>query len=226
MKKILVLLCGLAFASGAWASYSYTFNVQIYDLPEGYQFTKFSSIYLIDKVHHQVLAYTRSNEYGPADPENPYGPSGWTTGGAKEHYEDEVTINGVTYKNVATTVNGKFSPASDGTSMGMSGTVEDNAEAAVNPLKALTQGKTDSDEAAVAVAKSLQAVIWDSSTGYYQLVERNGDFKPIGVTISSNGGNWTYGISATIYVDVPEPTSGLLMLIGVAGLALRRRRFV
>lgn len=36
-------------------------------------------------------------------------------------------------------------------------------------------------------------------------------------TMSTTGGGWTSSA-------VPEPTSGLLMLLGVAGLALRRRR--
>ena len=41
--------------------------------------------------------------------------------------------------------------------------------------------------------------------------------KPL--ALNMNNGSWNYTASA-----VPEPTSGLLLLLGVAGLALRRRR--
>ena len=48
-----------------------------------------------------------------------------------------------------------------------------------------------------------------------------GDLGTKNVTATANFGNiagWTYT------ANVPEPTSGLLMLLGMAGLALRRRR--
>ena len=41
---------------------------------------------------------------------------------------------------------------------------------------------------------------------------------------SFTGVNAALGGAGTTYTDVPEPTSGLLMLVGLGALALRRRR--
>ena len=50
--------------------------------------------------------------------------------------------------------------------------------------------------------------------------------KGISITTSTMNvtGTWTASTQMTSYALVPEPTSGLLMLVGLAGLALRRRR--
>lgn len=47
------------------------------------------------------------------------------------------------------------------------------------------------------------------------------------ITIGSSGSKtytWTYADNTTSWQSVPEPTSGLLILIGMAGLALKRKR--
>ena len=90
----------------------------------------------------------------------------------------------------------------------------------------------------MAAASKLAGRSFDSgSTGYYQvyLVAIADDGKTIGVSTASRlnikdnettsnamkgAGDFTIYNAATI----PEPTSGLLLLLGVAGLALRRRR--
>ena len=48
-------------------------------------------------------------------------------------------------------------------------------------------------------------------------------FSGIGTASKNNFGDASYS-AAGWYSAVPEPTSGLLMLVGLAGLALRRRR--
>lgn len=50
-----------------------------------------------------------------------------------------------------------------------------------------------------------------------------------GVTFNSSSqlaltATWNGGTQMSTYAAVPEPTSGLLMLLGIAGLALRRKR--
>lgn len=43
-------------------------------------------------------------------------------------------------------------------------------------------------------------------------------------SIEDTSWNIGYGTQSGVTASIPEPTSGLLMLVGLAGLALRRRR--
>ena len=49
-------------------------------------------------------------------------------------------------------------------------------------------------------------------------------FQVTGWTGDDYNGQFDVGTEGAFYASVPEPTSGLLLLLGVAGLALKRRR--
>ena len=57
---------------------------------------------------------------------------------------------------------------------------------------------------------ALYSVTWDSNTGGF--FEADGEYPGASMSTAVTGGS------------IPEPTSGLLLLIGVAGLALRRKQ--
>ena len=75
-------------------------------------------------------------------------------------------------------------------------------------------------------------VVWDgASDGYYGvasgMVQGIVDTPPtdaLTITFDNSGLGYGATLANSAVVAVPEPTSGLLMLVGLAGLALRRRR--
>ena len=78
--------------------------------------------------------------------------------------------------------------------------------------------------------------VFDNSTPYYAILELTYTTDAgtqvlktdvVSTTLKSNGNtalNFSSAISSGTWSAVPEPTSGLLMLLGMAGLALRRKR--
>ena len=76
------------------------------------------------------------------------------------------------------------------------------------------------------VAHMFAVVVNDAGDGYWASTMQDlaiSDAHKGGATAAVNFGD-IENISFTPIGDVPEPTSGLLLLLGVAGLALRRRR--
>ena len=100
-----------------------------------------------------------------------------------------------------------------------------NADEAINYAFMKTFERAD---AAGGVNGNYLVIIYDATTpnGYWA-----GQYTVSGVSDVTSAGsiedyNWTIGTTMTekVTTSVPEPTSGLLMLVGLAGLALRRRR--
>ena len=100
---------------------------------------------------------------------------------------------------------------------------------------ALVDTFTTTTAGAIAVTHDVAAVSANETWNFYFVIEDGGktftsDIKE-GVTIAAVGAtNVAFGNmqsatqNASNWQSVPEPTSGLLMLLGMAGLALRRRR--
>ena len=72
----------------------------------------------------------------------------------------------------------------------------------------------DTDKVYISESYLIEGDPLDASAGtYYVMATTGSDSSPLSATAYAGAG----------WYNVPEPTSGLLMLLGVAGLALRRR---
>lgn len=97
--------------------------------------------------------------------------------------------------------------------------------------------KSDAAGTATGFTADWADAVVDTTYNFYMVIEDGGKaFDSSAVKIASGkaiatgatsvafGNMTTYTQNASNWAAVPEPTSGLLMLLGMAGLALRRRR--
>lgn len=115
---------------------------------------------------------------------------------------------------------------SDNSLMALKGTVSTPGYIGVTGVDLATSGVP----AATTGVKIFAVIVDDDSFGddvKYVITSASGNVKTPGASTSNNAG-FSLSNSATLnasnWAAAPEPTSGLLMLLGLAGLALKRKR--
>jgi len=239
MKKLLMMTAVAAMACGAWASetvQTYAFGFTITGIPYSYsQLTGGATMYLIDTANNNILAYSTAAEMDSGNRQ-------LATPGVKmisadiEHKAEQsqsVTIMGQTYfykshylqagstvQDIYYDSNGDTMVINNDGKPTKGGQVVDASTKDVE-FKLKLASYDDAVQQSIANALSagsnnkLAAILYDQEGGYYQY------FSNIGVLGTSNSPDFQ---ANGPYDSVPEPTSGLLVLLGMAGLALRRRR--
>ena len=99
-----------------------------------------------------------------------------------------------------------------------------NSDARVD-AKSFTYGVTESFNAYFVIVGDDKVFISDSmASGIQASAEQAIDFASVSTPSKATFTSGTFATNGAGWYAVPEPTSGLLMLLGMAGLALRRRR--
>ena len=122
-----------------------------------------------------------------------------------------------------------------GLSIDKDGNLVNSASYAVVDTGSFTANANGTADGTIANGNYLAMVIYDAANGLYGVSDANAvsgivEAPPTAGSLAAyfqnDGGSEGYLIANTPVPTepVPEPTSGLLMLLGVAGLALRRRR--
>lgn len=223
MKKILALLCGLTFASGAWA-YEYDFTLEIAKVPKemgGMNGT--AKWMLVDTAHAGgpvVLAYGLVSTL--QDPETrDVTQSGdaqiITYKGDKITHSGERIYTGSEYGELSVVDHTLTAEKITNTQPGVFGDAYRDVkfEFSVETADATISGKSPGD---VGTWDGLVGIIYDPGSetieSSYQVFDK----------ITYNSVYTGTSLKGSRLYAVPEPTSGLLLLLGVAGLALRRKR--
>ena len=201
MKKILVLLSIFALASGAWAEATYEWAVTITDIPVGYGLPSDLVCYLVDM---SVKESTTTMYVGAV----------MARANLIEQMADGATYSYQTYKPTGEAgigVSDMFAKFHE-----YEGTLYTTFKIASTSFGIEWNNMGMTTEAVSEYAKdNLYAVISSQSTG-----------KKLDLKVTPNGAIFTLGSNGSFksVEPVPEPTSGLLLLLGVAGLALKRKK--
>lgn len=109
----------------------------------------------------------------------------------------------------------------------MVGSTTDDFDAYINEFMEIAGGASWGEGDTVYGAVIFTHTGADGKVDYYMVNSASATAADAGATLSDLGntiGGGGSGGGPTSWQAIPEPTSGLLLLLGVAGLALRRRR--
>ncbi len=216
MKKFMILAAVAAMAFGAQAALpegwrNYTFSLTISDLPQAFQsLTGTAAVYLTDG--NSVYAYATMEKFNAGTPDELSGKIAY--GSTELHDGASVTLDGKTYANKAHYL--------EGTSTILQENQPNNQKDVQFLITFDTDGSFGTDHFESVgdnqwAVKDLYVVLSDSKNGYENY------YQEIPLTVTGDPTkNPTLAADAS-YSSVPEPTSAMLLLLGVAGLCLKRK---
>jgi len=214
MKKLLVFMAMMTLALGAWAyDYNFTLSVQC---PEVFAtMSEDGGYYLVNTKTDTVYFYWKGNEWNVEQ----------KSGKTYLSQESDVThaaVESKTFeiKDKTYYVINQFSESGESTVKNRTSTIPEYKKVifehgftSETELQLSDFGSYDNQ---TGVYSDLAVIVYDSRLGIDEVYD-------VGVAITP-GDPTVHFTAAGLMTPVPEPTSGMLFLLGLAGLSLRRRR--
>lgn len=228
MKKLMILAAIAAMATGAWAG-DYQFKLTIQEIPQSYEkLTDGAACYLVNKDTRQVLGYASMEVFNNTEMSTLSTDTVGLPAGVKSKTTLTLTGGAVNYSKTGTApIPGGYEYFTDNMNnkQFQSYVTVYNYESGLKDVEFVINFVDNSGGELPTTSDAykpdnLMIAIYDPGTegqdAYYQ------EF----ASITYEGGSSTKSLGATEKYapsSVPEPTSAMLLLLGVAGLCLKRK---